>query len=475
MSSVISDIELKSHIDRTLADTNPVNIPSDTQRFKTYKNLLVLCIAFLLQFTAFGAIGNLQSSLNTEANVGVNSLSIIYAFLIFSSIFLPHPLMAIFGIKWTLVISQVPYLLYVAANYYPKAYLMYPAAALVGLGAAPLWTSKCSYLTDSGTMYANSKLVHKDVVVNRFFGIFFMFFQSGQIWGNLISYFVLKPSEVNGTNITEKYDKCGAEFSEQEYKGVDVSNAIDRKTINVLCIVYICICACSILTIIIFLDQRRKASKDKISVMLRHSVKLLVSTVKHMRNINQLCLIPLTIWSGLEQSFLGAQFTKGFVSCTLSAKYVGLVLIAYGICDSIGSFSFGQLVKYVGRWPCFIIAAIINYSLIITMFLWKPSENQIYVLFILAGLWGLADAVWQTQINAFYGVLFVDKDEAAFSNYRLWESSGFVLFYIITPYIRIRIALVILLIFLTLGMTGYGATEYRLRKNKIKNNQVSPS
>jgi hypothetical protein len=109
------------------------------------------------------------------------------------------------------------------------------------------------------------------------------------------------------------------------------------------------------------------------------------------------------------------------------------------------------------------------------MFLWKPSENQIAVLFVLAGLWGLADAVWQTQINAFYGVLFVDNDEAAFSNYRLWESSGFVLFYIITPYIRIRIALIILIIFLTLGMSGYGATEYRLRKTKIKNNQVAPS
>ena len=49
---------------------------------------------------------------------------------------------------------------------------------------------------------------------------------------------------------------------------------------------------------------------DDISVMLRQSVKLLVSTVKHMRHPNQLLLIPLTIWSGLEQSFLGAQFTK---------------------------------------------------------------------------------------------------------------------------------------------------------------------
>jgi hypothetical protein len=150
-----------------------------------------------------------------------------------------------------------------------------------------------------------------------------------------------------------------------------------------------------------------------------------------------------------------------------------LVLIAYAVCDSVGSFGFGQLVKFTGRWPCFVIAAVINYSLIITMFLWKPSENQIAVLFVLAGLWGLADAVWQTQINAFYGVLFVDNDEAAFSNYRLWESSGFVLFYIITPYIRIRIALIILIIFLTLGMSGYGATEYQLKRMKSK--QVVPS
>lgn len=44
--------------------------------------------------------------------------------------------------------------------------------------------------------------------------------------------------------------------------------------------------------------------------MFRHSFTLLISTVKHMRNFNQLLLIPLTIYSGLEQSFLGAQFTK---------------------------------------------------------------------------------------------------------------------------------------------------------------------
>ena len=111
MSSVISDVELKSQIDRTIVDNDTLMGIGAVKklRFRTYKNLLVLCIAFLLQFTAFGGIGNLQSSLNAEANVGVNSLSIIYGFLVFSSIFLPHPLIALLGLKWTLVISQVPY------------------------------------------------------------------------------------------------------------------------------------------------------------------------------------------------------------------------------------------------------------------------------------------------------------------------------------------------------------------------------
>jgi hypothetical protein len=66
-----------------------------------------------------------------------------------------------------------------------------------------------------------------------------------------------------------------------------------------------------------------------------------------------------------------------------------------------------------------------------------------------------ADAVWQTQLNAFYRVLFVDTCEAAFSNYRLWKAIGITFFYIITPYIRVRIVLIILIIFLSFGISGY--------------------
>jgi hypothetical protein len=113
--SVISNVELEIQTSRTIGNgdfviNDELSSPEKQQRlgFRTYKNLLVISVAFLLQFTAFNGMQNLQSSLNTEANIGVNSSSIIYVFLIISSIFLPHPVMSIFGLKWTLVISQVP-------------------------------------------------------------------------------------------------------------------------------------------------------------------------------------------------------------------------------------------------------------------------------------------------------------------------------------------------------------------------------
>jgi hypothetical protein len=61
----------------------------------------------------------------------------------------------------------------------------------------------------------------------------------------------------------------------------------------------------------------------------------------------------------------------------------------------------------------------------------------------------------QTQINTLYGVLFVSNEEAAFSNYRLWESVGFIVAYINGNLLCVKIKLIILLVVLSLGMTGF--------------------
>ena len=73
-------------------------------------------------------------------------------------------------------------------------------------------------------------------------------------------------------------------------------------------------------------------------------------------------------------------------------------MVCNGICQALSSYVFGRLVKYTGRLFVFTVAALINYAMIILMFLWDPEQSQMYLLFIIAGFWGIADAIWQTQV-----------------------------------------------------------------------------
>jgi predicted MFS family arabinose efflux permease len=73
-------------------------------------------------------------------------------------------------------------------------------------------------------------------------------------------------------------------------------------------------------------------------------------------------------------------------------------MVCNGIFQALSSYVFGRLVKYTGRILVFIVAALINYSMIILMFLWDPKQSQMVLLFVIAGLWGIADAIWQTQV-----------------------------------------------------------------------------
>ena len=64
-------------------------------------------------------------------------------------------------------------------------------------------------------------------------------------------------------------------------------------------------------------------------------------------------------------------------------------------------------------------------------------------------------------ITAFYGVIFPAEEEAAFSNYRLWESIGFIIAYAYSTFICVDAKLYVLIGVLATGMTGYLIIEVR--------------
>ena len=177
----------------------------------------------------------------------------------------------------------------------------------LGTCAAPLWSSKCAYLTTTGIRYSQLSRETQDAVVTRYFGTFFLIFQSGQIWGNLISSLVLQQG-VNDTFRENAGDVCGARFCTHPPKLSNTTGDYDRTLVIRLLSIYVGIGVFAVLFVIVMLDRltgeldRRKGQES--------SVSLLIATVKHLRDKRMLLVLPLTMFSGLEQAFTFADYTE---------------------------------------------------------------------------------------------------------------------------------------------------------------------
>lgn len=93
-----------------------------------------------------------------------------------------------------------------------------------------MWTAKCTFLTDLGTYYSLHSGETSEVVINRFFGIFFAMFQSGSIWGNIISSTVLKP-ESNST-VSTNLSFCGINDCPGTEVGTGIKPPLKSTVIN---------------------------------------------------------------------------------------------------------------------------------------------------------------------------------------------------------------------------------------------------
>ncbi|ESO90995.1 hypothetical protein LOTGIDRAFT_178791 [Lottia gigantea] len=440
------------------------------------KNLIVVSFGFLCLFTAFQSMSNLQSSLNKEEGIGTWSLATIYAALVVSCMFVPPILIAHLGCKWTIPLSMGGYLLYMAANFHAIWGTMIPAAIILGLGAAPLWSAKCAYLTEIGVWYARATGNTDDAIINRFFGIFFCLFQTSQIWGNLISSTIFAPEAANGSELIvfTDLDKCGANFEPYAPSNNTNLKKPEQSKVYTLCGVYVGFAALAVIIIVFLLDKINLEKDEKRQG--KPSAMLLVATFKHLLSSKaQMLLIPLTVYSGVEQAFFAGDFTKSYITCSIGIWNVGYVMICYGVVDAICSFAFGQLVQFIGHIPFFILAFLVHGGVQITLLFWIPDPDRLIIFYVLAALWGMGDAVIQTQINAFYGNLFKGHAEAAFANYRLWESAGFIFAFAYNNYLRTDIKIYVCMAFLIVGMVGYGTVEIMERSKSSRSVEITKS
>uniref|UniRef100_A0A914R6B2 Uncharacterized protein n=1 Tax=Parascaris equorum TaxID=6256 RepID=A0A914R6B2_PAREQ len=116
-------------------------------------------------------------------------------------------------------------------------------------------------------------------------------------------------------------------------------------------------------------------------------------------------------------------------------------MTSFGVADAICSLVFGPLMKLFGRMPLFVFGAVINMLMIMTLMIWPLNPGDTALFYAIAGVWGMADGVWNTQING------------------LW-SFGFSLGLFLTRFTTIAQFLIVLFTVLLIGISGYAGVEF---------------
>ena len=140
---------------------------------------------------------------------------------------------------------------------------------------------------------------------------------------------------------------------------------------------------------------------DKVTLTGRHLV----------RNHRAKMLIPFSIFSGLQVTFILEAFTAGYVACTFGVAWVGLVMVFYGMTNSIFSMAIGFLSSVVGRLPIIFFGFFLSLTMIMLLLfeVITPDPAAIELVITIAITWALSDSCAKTMNISIHGELFSGK------------------------------------------------------------------
>ena len=309
------------------------------------KNLLVLTIAYFFLWSAYTALRNLQSSLNAVEGLGLYALSSIYCSLLFGSMF-STTIVQRLQPKRALSLCLTGFIIFGAANFYPRFYTMIPASATHGFFLAVSFTASSTYLANIAAAYA--ELVGKTMshVFSQFLGTYYISFKFSQIAGGLISSMLLsKESSHRGSiidaghtymkhgndssdegglyrNITDGDNNftllCGRSYCPSNGMNTDSHSDVDETTLLILMSCFGASTVVGYITVVIFLDPLEGVMKKS-----NASLSQQITAVFHVFLQKRKCLaFGLSYYYLIEAAFIYGVFTKVInISLLLTVRY----------------------------------------------------------------------------------------------------------------------------------------------------------
>lgn len=165
----------------------------------------------------------------------------------------------------------------------------------------------------------------------------------------------------------------------------------------------------------------------------------------------------------MEQGFVFNAFTTDIIKQSKGENWIGFVMSVFGALDAIGSVLLGKLGdKFTKR--IFVFVGVICHVSVLVFFitiLYVKSDgdsaftflgDNFYILFIAAGVLGIADSCWNTFPPIMMSVFFIDNTDAAFSNLKFWQAMGSVSAFVWGPRIDFQYNAMIVLGVLALAV-----------------------
>lgn len=396
------------------------------------RGLHILSFTFLLVFLAYSAAQNLESSLNSDEDLGTTSLGILYLSFTVCS-FIATPFVRRLGSKNSIILGTSGYWLFIASNLFPSWYTMVPASLYLGFTASVIWVGEGTYLTFAARSHAAECNLPEGTVLGNFNGEFWGIFASTQVIGNLLSLALLKTgTEGKGSATTLLF----IVFLGSMTLGTILGFFLDKQSGTEAGLA----------------DQTSDGSHSSVGDLLK-------ATFVPLLDKRMLLLIPLLVYSGLEQAFVWAEFTKYVVSPAIGVSGVGGAMAVFGAADAIFSLLAGRLTTGLLSITLITFGGII-FQAIVLFRLWLnhsfgSGAVDLINLLGMAAFWGLGDGVFNTQINAVLGLLFPHDTEAAFSQLKIWQSGAIAVVFFVSPHITFVAMLAILAVTLFIALVGF--------------------
>lgn len=414
--------------------------------------VLLLGLAFMLVFTAFQTMGNIQKTILDSIEFedpsfkgdGYTSLAIIYA--VFSILNWAAPsVISLVGPKISMIFGAVTYLLFIMNFLIPKTWLLYLASAVIGVGAAMIWTGQGNYLTLNST----------PATISRNSGIFWAMLQFSMFIGNIFVYFTFQGK----THIDES-----------------------TRTLVIWVLSGIAIAGIGVL----FLLPKASRTSDDGSQLERVQgpIEALKGAAELFVTKRMLLLVITFFYTGIELSFYSGVYSSsvGFTRQfgEQAKQLVGMSGIFIGVGEVLGGALFGIFGKKMdrfGRDPIVVGGFILHILAFFLIFLnipdsapFRDTDEKAFIsslpelAMFCSFLLGFGDACFNTQIYSMLGGVYSDNSASAFAIFKFTQSIAAAACFFYASHVGLYIQLGVLLVLAIVGTISFVMVEWSVKR-----------